>query len=407
VKRDANPDIERLFSALAGSEEAARRSKSLAFPPMPEDVVYLAYGDPCPKSYPYDLLAQATRDALEAHKHEILAYGTYRGYPPLLDFLVEYVKEAKGIEADVENLLITSGTMQGLDLLCRVFVSPGDTIVCEQPCFMGAVGIFQNWQSNLQGVGFDEQGVDMEHLERIVEQCRQAGRPVKMLYVVPNFQNPRGSRLSPARRTELLEAAARHGFMLIEDDPYGEILFAGEPLPAMKSVDEDGWCIYSGSFSKVLAPGLRMAYLVADPEVLSRIMLFKRYQDVSTSFLLQGLVEEYCRQGHLSARMAELQDIYRRKCEIMLKALDEYMPAEAEWQAPEGGFFIWLTLPEKVDTTAMLPKAIENGVAYVPGERFCADGSGGNCLRLAFSYVEEERINLGIERLARTIRQEL
>src|SRR5204862_637974 len=309
-----------------------------------------------------------------------------------------------------EDLLVTTGSQQGLDLVARVLIDPGDVILVELPTYVGAISAFRNLQASLVGVPQDADGIDLAALDATYEYVRRDGRRVKFLYVVPNFQNPTGLLIGLDKRLRLLEVAEYRDCLIVEDDPYCDLYFedsAGEAgVRPLKADDRHGRVIYLSSFSKTLAPGFRVAWIAGPPALTAKFEMAKQAGDLLTGSLDQRFIYEACRRGVLDRQLPILRAHYARKRDVMEEALRRELGASVTWTKPQGGFFLWLTLPPEIDADAMIPRAVEHGVIYVAGEAFYVNGEGHNTLRLSFSAPTPERIDEGVARLAATLRDE-
>ncbi|MGE3841906.1 MAG: PLP-dependent aminotransferase family protein [Vicinamibacterales bacterium] len=370
------------------------------------DVISFAPGYPSPEAFDWSGYREIASRILAGHDPSALQYGPTRGYAPLLEFLVALL-ESRGIRADPDHVLVTTGSQQGLDLVGRVLLDPGDVVLVELPSYTGAITAFRNAQAKLVGIPQGPDGISLEALEDITRGLRQSGRRIKFLYVVPNFQNPTGLLVDRPTRLGLVDWATRHDLLIVEDDPYGELLFddsldaaATRPL---KADDESGRVIYLSSFSKTLAPGFRTAFMTAPGPLTYRFETAKQTLDLCTGNLDQHMVYEACRSGLLERQVPRLRALYRRKRDLMEVALRAHLPGLATWRTPKGGFFLWIVLPEGIDTGELLAQAFAKRVIYVAGQPFFVDHSGRNTLRLAFSFVDDDRITAGIARLGATI----
>lgn len=370
------------------------------------DVISFAPGYPSPEAFSWREYRDITARVLGGHDPSVLQYGPTRGYAPLLEFLVSLL-DARGIRADLEHVLVTTGSQQGLDLVGRVLLDPGDVVLVELPSYTGAITAFRNAQASLVGIPQARDGMSLEALEDITARLQREGRRIKFLYVVPNFQNPTGLLFDRATRLGLVDWATRHDLLIVEDDPYGELSFEDGLLPEatrpLKADDEFGRVVYLSSFSKTLAPGFRTAFMTAPGPLTMKFETAKQTLDLCTGNLDQHVVYEACRGGLLERQIPRLRQLYRRKRDVMEQALLEHLPGVATWRRPRGGFFLWITLPDGTDTADLLTKAFAQKVIYVAGQPFFVDHSGRNTLRLAFSFVEDERIATGIARLSATI----
>ena len=373
------------------------------------DIISFAPGYPAPDTFPWrDFQAIAT-DLLAAQDGGVLQYGPTRGYRPLLDVILG-IQQARGIPAAFEELLVTTGSQQGLDLVARVLIDPGDVILVELPTYVGAITAFRNVQSAMVGVAQEEDGIDLAALDVTWERLHAEGRRVKFLYVVPNFQNPTGLLIGLDKRRRLLEWAERRDVLIVEDDPYRELFFEDSASEAdvrpIKADDRNGRVVYLSSFSKTLAPGYRVAWISAPPSLASKFEMAKQAEDLLTGSLDQRIIYEACRRGILDRQLPVLRTYYAHKRDVMEQALRRELGDLVRWPNPKGGFFLWLTLPGGLDADRMIERAIEHGVIYVAGEAFYVNGEGKNTMRLCFSAPTPERIEAGVSRLARTIRAE-
>jgi 2-aminoadipate transaminase len=371
------------------------------------DVISFAPGLPDPSVFPVDEVRQAVAQVLRTAPSRALQYGTTEGDPQLRDALVTWMAR-DGIAAQRDGILITAGSQQALDIVGRVFLDRGDVIVTELPSYLGGLQAFRAYEAEMVGVPLDDDGVDPARLAEVLAALRGQGRRPKFIYVVPDFQNPSGITWSRARREALLRLAAEFDTLVVEDNPYREIRFTGQAPPPVAALDPDGRTIYLSTFSKTLAPGLRIGWIAAPPAVIERCVTVKQGMDLCTTPFTQAVTAALLARGALSARLPEIVARYGRKCETMLEALAREMPPEVSWTRPEGGLFLWVRAPDAIDTGALLRHAMsEEGVAYVPGQPFHCDGSGRNTMRLNFSYPSEEQIREGIARLARVVRRQL
>ncbi len=372
------------------------------------DVVSFAPGYPDPSSFPWDELREISSRVLSGTDTEVLQYGATRGYAPLIDAVVE-VLAARHIVATRDEIIITSGSQQGLDLCARVLIAPGDVVLVELPAYTGAIAAFGNVQAQLVGVRQDDDGISLEDLDRVCQRERQAGRRVNLLYLVPNFQNPTGLLLGLEKRRLILEWAARRDILIIEDDPYGSLYFEDvatvEDTRAMRADDDRGRVIYLSTFSKTLAPGLRVGWMIAPASLIERFETAKQSVDLTTGSLDQRIVYEAVRLGVVTRVVPMLRDLYRAKRDILQSALRTALGARLEWSIPKGGFFLWAKLPEGCDDGALLVRALERRVAFVVGSAFYVDGTGHDRIRLSFSTPSPERIQEGVRRLAEALRQ--
>jgi 2-aminoadipate transaminase len=368
-----------------------------------QDLVSFAAGYPDPKAFPWDDLRAIAADLLTGADPAALQYGPTRGYRPLLEAILG-VLEGRGITAELEELMITSGSQQGLDLIARVLVSPGDVVLVELPAYTGAIAAFKNMQASLVGVRQDDDGIDLEDLDAVLVRERGAGRTVKLLYLVPNFQNPTGLLLGLDKRQRLLEWAERRDVLIVEDDPYGVLYFEDvatvEETRPMRADDTRGRVIYLSTFSKTLAPGFRVGWMVAPAPLIERFDTAKQSVDLTSGILDQRVILEAVRRGVPERIAPQLRDLYRRKRDVMEQALRAELGDRLTWPAPKGGFFLWATLPKGQDDLSLLERALEQRLVFVIGSAFYVNGAGHDTIRLSFSAPPPERIVEGVRRLA-------
>jgi len=398
------------FLSRAGAqmkESAIRRMGSILA--SGRDIISFAPGYPAPETFPWEEFADIAAELLASRDAGVLQYGPTRGYRPLLDTIAA-ITEHRGIKTTREELLITTGSQQGLDLVARVLIDPGDVILVELPTYTGAITAFLNAQATMVGVRQEADGIDLLSLDATYERVRREGRRVKFLYLVPNFQNPTGLLIGLDKRQRLLDWAMRRDVLIVEDDPYRELYFEDSATEAdvrpVKVDDRDGRVIYLSSFSKTLAPGFRVAWITAPPPLAAKLEMAKQAEDLLTGSLDQRLIYEACRRGVLQRQLPILRAHYQHKRDVMERALRRELGTTVSWPTPRGGFFLWLTLPAAIDADRMIPRAIEHGVVYVAGEAFYVNGEGHNTLRLSFSAPTPERIEAGVARLAITLRDE-
>ena len=401
-------DRHTLFSRAAAqmSESAIRKMGSVLA--SGRDVISFAPGYPAPETFPWEEFSEIAATLLASRDGGVLQYGPTRGYRPLLDAITGIMRQ-RGISTAIEDLLITTGSQQGLDLVTRVLIDPGDVILVELPTYVGAISAFRNLQASLVGVPQEADGIDLDALDATWERLRREGRRVKFLYVVPNFQNPTGLLIGLDKRHRLLEWAERRDVLIVEDDPYRELYFEDSASEAdvrpIKADDTTGRVVYLSSFSKTLAPGFRVAWIAAPPEIAAKLEMAKQAEDLLTGSLDQRMIYEACRRGVLERQLPILRQHYARKRDVMEVALQRELRG-ATWPKPKGGFFLWVTLPAAIDASRMIYRAIEQGVIYVTGDAFYVNGEGRNMLRLSFSAPTHERIEAGVTRLAATLRAE-
>ena len=373
------------------------------------DVISFAGGMPAPEVFPYKEFEEACLKVIKDHGPESLQYGSTDGFVPLREMIARH-SARYGINVTIQNILPTSGSQQALDLLGKIFINPGDHILVESPTYLGALQAWNAYGAEFIPVPIDDDGMITEKLE---ERLR-AG--IKFIYVLPNFQNPTGVTLSYERRLQLIKLAEQYGVPIVEDDPYGQLRYEGENLPAVEVLDSQtraqsdcysGNVIYLSTFSKTLAPGIRLAWVIAPPEVITKLIMAKQGTDLHTSTFNQIVAFEVGRGGFLDQHVKLIRKTYRERRDVMIDTLEEHMPDGVSWTKPKGGLFLWVTLPDTVDSTDLFKDALEQHVAFVPGAPFFAEGGGHNTMRLNFSNAKPEMINEGIARLAKAVKKRL
>ncbi len=374
------------FDAISGS--AIREIfKMIAQPNM----ISFAGGNPAASALPDDVCAEIARDVLQKDGKRILQYGATEGYPPFVESLHTYAEAQLG--CSIPAVLPVTGSTQAMDLLCKALIDPGDVILVENPSFLGNMQCMRLYQAKLIPVESDENGIIPEKLEETIRQHHP-----KLLYTIPTFQNPTGITLSAERRAPIAALAAKYGVVVAEDDPYRDLRYAGTPCPSIKSFDRDGWVVFLGSFSKIISPGLRVGFMAGDSRILRKCTIGKQSADVHTSNLSQAIVDQYLRRGLLPDHIASICESYRAQLNAMLDDLSTF-PEGTQYTHPEGGLFIFVTLPEGIDAKELLTQAVEKHVAYVPGTHFFCDGGHENTLRLNFSNASINQIHQGMNAL--------
>jgi 2-aminoadipate transaminase len=401
-------DLERYAGLFAKRTKVMRSSAMrdlMAITARPE-VISLAGGLPDTSTFPPEsFAAQMTRIAHESSA-EALQYGPTEGFEETKDCIVE-VMRAEGMAPDTEDLIVTTGGQQAIDLIAKTLIDPGDPVICEAPTYPGAVPTFCSYEADVIQVTTDEDGMRIDELEQVLARLAKEGRRPKFIYSVPSFQNPAGVTLSAERRRRLVELAREHEVLVCEDNPYGLLRFEGEAQQPLYALDGGDYVLYLGTFSKILSPGIRVGWVVAPPPVLEKIGLGKQAADLCTSTLTQYFVREYFAEGRWRAYIDDLIEIYRTRRDAMLDALDRHFPDGAEWTHPEGGLFVWATLPEYIDTTDLLAKALRENVAFVPGRAAYVDGRGGASMRLNFSGSTESEIREGVRRIGQVVSEQM
>ncbi|PIE21319.1 MAG: GntR family transcriptional regulator [Arachnia propionica] len=368
------------------------------------EIVSLAGGMPNIADLPLAKLGQQLSDLVAANGTQVMQYGSGQGELPIREQICS-VMELEGIQADPDDITITAGSQQGLDLVTRIFCDPGDVIVAESPSYVGALGTFNSYQTEVVHVATSDEGIDPQALRETLGSLQQAGKRVKFLYTIPNFANPSGVTQPWQRRLEVVEICNQFGVIVVEDNPYGLLTLDADPIPAMRSVDAN--VIYLGSFSKTFAPGFRVGWVLAPHPVREKLVLAQESATLCPPVFSQFAIANYLANNDWQGQIVAFRDMYRERRDTMLTALAEHMPAGSTWTHPAGGFFVWVTLPDGVDSQAMLPRAVSARVAYVPGGAFFGDGQGGNNVRLSFCFPPPERIETGVRRFADVVSQEI
>ena len=367
------------------------------------EVVSLAGGMPYVRALPEELVRSALESVMANEGATALQYGSGQGVPRLREQILE-VMALEGISASMDNVVVTTGSQQALDLVTKLFIDPGDVILAEAPSYVGAIGVFRSYEAHVVHVHTDHDGLVPDALREAIAQLRREKKRIKFLYTIPNFHNPAGVTLSAERRPEILAICQENDILILEDNPYGLLSFDQPVPPALRSLDEDG-VIYLGSFSKTLAPGFRVGWALAPHAIREKLVLAAEAAILCPSSFSQMVISEYLTQADWRGQIDEFRGVYRERRDAMLGALDEHLP-DLAWNIPQGGFYIWVDLPEQLDSKAMLPRAVTELVAYTPGTAFFADGGGRHNLRLSFSYPTPENIRVGIRRLASVIKGE-
>ncbi|TDC75362.1 PLP-dependent aminotransferase family protein [Actinomadura sp. 7K507] len=369
------------------------------------EVVSLAGGMPNVSALPLDAVGQMIGDLVAGRGADVLQYGSAQGDERLREHICD-VMSLEGVQASADDVVVTVGAQQALDLITKIFVDPGDVILAEAPSYVGALGTFASYQADVVHVPLDEAGLIPSALREALARLRREGRPVKFLYTVPTFQNPAGVTLTTARRAQILEICAEYDVLVVEDNPYGLLGFEGEPMRALRADDSER-VIYLGSFSKTIASGLRVGWVLAPHAVRAKLVLAAESAILCPSNFSQLAVREYLATQPWQEQIKDFRELYRTRRDTMLGSLEQFMPDGCTWTRPAGGFFVWLTLPEGLDAKAMAPRAIAERVAYVPGTGFYADGTGHRHMRLSYCFPEPHRIREGVRRLAAVVEDEI
>jgi 2-aminoadipate transaminase len=391
-------------NALAKRTDRMRSSvirELLKFTMLP-DVISFAGGLPASDVFPIRDFRDACNWVLEHDAEHALQYGPTEGYPPLKDYLIETMAKYQ-IPAVRENVLFTNGSQQALDLIGRTFINEGEKIVTGRPTYLGAIQAWNVYNPEYVTVRLDNDGMRMDDLE----QALRMNPGAKFIYVMPNFHNPAGTTLPLERRQRLVELAAEHGAFVVEDDPYGELRYEGKDITPIIALHKEN-TLYLSTFSKTLAPGIRLGWIVAPEQVISRLVQAKQGMDLHTSSLVQHVAYDICQRGLIRAHVRKIRSVYRERRDVMLRAMEEHFPPEVEWTHPQGGLFLWVRMPDCMDAQDLLSVAVEEKVAFVPGHAFYPGGADGRCcMRLNFSHARPELIEAGIQRLGRAIKRQL
>jgi 2-aminoadipate transaminase len=398
-------NTEEFYSILASRMKGSAIREILKLVQNPQ-VISLAGGMPDPATFPVEEIKEITQEVLTKNSAQALQYSTTEGLPALRKCILDYLAK-DGNNGELENIIISSGSQQGLDLVGKVFLSPGDIALVELPSYLAALNAFHSYGGELVGIPMDDEGMQMDILEEKLTRLKKEAKKVKFIYTISNFQNPAGVTMSLARRKKIIEITQKFNLFIVEDNPYEKLRFEGEPIPSIYSLDNNGSVISLGTFSKILCPGLRLAWILGNKDIIGKMTILKQATDLCTSILSQLIAYEYFQLGKLEENIKSNIQIYKQKRNAMLNTLEKHFPKEVTWTKPQGGFFVVATLPEYIDTGEMFKEAIEENVAYVPGGPFFADGKGKNTMRLSFCYPSMEDIDEGIKRLGKVIKKRI
>ncbi len=365
------------------------------------EIISLAGGWPSPATFPVEEARQILTNLLENNSKYALQYSASEGLPKFRDYISQWTKNNEQINTTADNILITSGSTQGMDLAGKVLINPDDIVLVGLPTYF--TGAFSIYGCQVEGIPLDKHGMRIDLLEAKIRLLTQKRKKIKFVYIQPNFQNPTGVTLTLERRKKIIELANELNFLIVEDNPYGDLRFEGECLPPIKAMDHSERVIYLRSFSKVFSPGIRLAWIAGEKDIIRKMVIAKQYIDACSNTLSQYLLYEFCNQGYLELQIKKNSRFYKHKRDFMLKALNKYFPKEAYWNKPAGGFFIFITLPQFINAKEILHKAINNNVAFVIGQPFFVDNSGHNTMRLSYSQSSEEEIEKAIRILGKLI----
>lgn len=358
-------------------------------------IISFAGGLPAPELFPVKEMKAAVDKVFEEHGQEAMQYGAAKGVTALREVIQQHVKEKENVDSELDNVLVTTGSEQALDLVGKAFVDPGDTVLVEQPTYLCALDVFRSYGANFASVEMDEEGMKMDALEEALK----ANPNTKLIYTVPNFQNPTGRTMTEERRKQLAELAEKYDVYVLEDNPYGEIRFAGQHVPAVKSFDKSGHVFYMSTFSKTLAPGFRLGWLVADKAVVNKLTVLKQSADLHTDNLAQFAVAQFFADNDVDAHVKEISALYGKRKDLMLEGIKEYFPEGVKYTDPEGGMFLWVEVPGVDDTVELFKECLEHDVAFVPGDPFFAGEVQPGAFRLNYSNMKEDQIEVGLKRL--------
>jgi 2-aminoadipate transaminase len=400
--------LELLFSInVTGLKKSVIR-ELLKLTQKPE-IISFAGGLPCPGTFPVRQTAELTQELIASNGSEILQYSTTEGDPQLKEAIVEFMAKDH-IKVNADQILITSGAQQGLDLIGKVFVNRHNPVIIGRPSYVGAIGAFRSYAAHFIGIDLDDQGLRMDQMKQCLHRMRLEGNLPKFIYTVPDFQNPAGVTLSLERRRKLLDMAREYQVLVVEDTPYRHLRYVNESIPTLYQLDEGGGYVISiHTFSKILFPGLRLGWIMASPLILEKFIIAKQSMDLCTSALSQAIAYEFFRRDWMDSHIQENVELYRRKRQVMLQSLETHMPDHPDicWTRPDGGLFLWVTLPDSLDVDHLFYQALEENVAYVAGSGFYTDDGGRTSMRLNFSYPSEKEIEEGVKRLSRVIKRNL
>ncbi len=381
------------FADRMGNLKASAIREILKFTADPS-VISFAAGNPAPEAFPSKEIAKISKELLENNPISALQYSITEGYTPLREYMKTYLKEKLNVGGEGDELIIVSGAQQGIELSTKVLCNPGDTIICENPSFIGSLNAFKSYGVNLVGVEMEADGINVEKLEQELKTQKN----VKFIYLIPNFQNPTGITMSFEKRKAVYTLAQKYNVIILEDNPYGELRFEGEDIPSIKTLDTDGRVIYCGSFSKVLSPGMRVGYVCANQEIVQKIVVCKQVSDVHTNIWSQIICHEFMTRYDMSAHIERLKDIYRHKCNLMLSGIKEHFSDKVTYTTPQGGLFIWCSIPKEYDVTQFCTTAVQNKIATVPGSAFLpSEDMTTHSFRINYSTPKDEQIVEGIK----------
>ena len=390
------------FAGRMNNIKASTIREVLKLTERPE-VISFGGGMPAAEFFPIDEMKEVTLKVLEEDGQKALQYGPTDGYLPLREKVVKRLNKIGVRNITANNVLFTSGSQQGLDFSGKIFIDPGDVVICEKPSYLGAINAFKAYECKFVDIPMDDNGMVMEQLEDALKTIPK----VKFIYVIPDFQNPTGKSWSTERRKHLVELANKYNTVIIEDNPYYELRYSGQPKPAIKSFDTQDRVVFLGTFSKTLAPGLRIGWICAGSEILGKYNLVKQGADLQVNSLTQRQINKYMEMYDLDARIESLIEVYRNRREVMVQQMRKHFPPEVKIDIADGGLFLWVEFPEHINTTELMTKVLEKNVAYIPGAPFYPNGGGQNTARFSFSAVPEDKIMEGIKRMGEALKEVL
>lgn len=398
-------NLEDSFSVIAKNNKRSAIREILKLTQNP-DIISFAGGLPAPESFPVNDLDEIISKMLKEDGPASLQYDATEGVMELREILLERY-QAEGINCELDNLIITTASQQGLDLMGKIMVNPGDKVICGLPSYLGGLSAFTAYGAQMEGVPMDEYGMSATLLEEKLKNLQEKGETVKFIYVIPDFQNPTGITMPESRRLEIIEIAHKYNVLILEDCPYRDVRFEGEPQRLMYDLDNDNHVVTLGTFSKIFAPGFRIGWALAPKEVNEKLIIVKQSADLCTPTFVQKIAARYMKTDKFESNLKNTINLYRQRRDFMLKELDANMPEGIEWTKPEGGLFLFITLPDHMDADELFKKAIAKNVAFVTGNVFYCDGTGKNTMRLNFSFVNNQQCKDGISRLCTVLKEEL
>jgi 2-aminoadipate transaminase len=399
-------DFEQLYSDRAGKMRKSEIRELLKVTQDPE-IISFAGGLPNPQSFPIEDLKSIVQMVLDHHGKNALQYGTTHGVTELREAILERSRKEGMKDLTIENIMITSGSQQALDAVGKIFLNPGDIPLVGLPSYLGGINAFRSYEANLVGIPLDKDGMRVDLLEEKIKELVKQEMSVKFIYTVPTFQNPAGTVMSESRRKKIIDIAHEYDLVVIEDDPYSKLRYDIPPVKPIKAFDDEGRVIYISTFSKILAPGFRLAWVIASDDIMRKLTLCKQALDLCTNTFTQYIANEFIKSGSLDLHIMKICEMYKPKRDIMMNAMKNYFPEGYLCNKPKGGMFAWVTLPKGIDTEIMFLEALKEKVAYVHGKAFCVDGSGESSMRLNFSYSTNEQLDSGMKRLGTVIEKKM